>query len=190
MDPLIKPRRMLGAMAVALLAGAGTAVIASGAAAPEHVITLRGADQQILTVRGSDFGDAITIAGRAGGGQMLTIIGDSVIENQRTDCTTSPTTMTEAYCNGVDTKKIDIALADGRDNLDFAEGAGGGITIEGRGAAGADEFNGSTDPDHFDGGPGGATLRGKRGDDELDGGAGNDRCAGGPGKDKIRNCEQ
>lgn len=190
MDPSIKPRRMLVAMMVALLAGAATAVVASGANGPDaRIITLKGANQEILTVRGSDFGDAITIAGRAGGGQMLTIIGDSMIEDQRTDCTTSPTTPNEAYCNGVDTKTVDIALAEGRDHLDFAEDAGGGITIEGRGAAGADEFNGSTDPDHFNGGPGGDTLRGKRGDDELDGAAGKDDCAGGPGTDKIRNCE-
>ena len=190
MNSSINPPRMLVVMALALAAGAGTAVVASGAAGPgTHVITLRGANEKILSVKGSDFGDAITVSGHAGSGQLLTILGDSMITSQRTDCTIAPTTMSEAYCDGDSTKTIDIALADGRDNLDFADGAGGGITIEGRGAAGADEFNGSTDPDHFDGGPGGDTLRGKRGDDELDGAAGKDTCSGGPGHDKIRNCE-
>jgi Ca2+-binding RTX toxin-like protein len=186
----LHPRRLLPlAMLAALGVGAATAVIASGAAGPsQRVVTLQGSREKALTIRGDDAANVITIGGLAAEGS-ITIVGDSMIKNMRTDCEVNPGSENLAFCHS-NTKTVDASMGDGGDELDFQDVfADGGVTIIGRGGPGGDEVTGTDSPDDLGGGPGGDTLKGRGGGDDLDGGPGKDNCPGGGGRDHIRNCE-
>jgi len=177
-------------MAAALVAGAGTAVLASGAGPGNPTITLQGSKHKLLKIVGSDAGEAVTISGSAPG--SVTIGNPGTITNLRTDCgpegvVTQPTA---AFCGAAGLKTIDVALGDGPDELRFYEFfENEGVRIVGRGGAGADAVDGSSRPDQLTGGDGPDQLRGFAARDSLDGGRATDECDGGGGRDRLENCE-
>ena len=189
MSPMTKTRgRLLPlAMAAALVAGATTAVLAAGAAPTNDAVTLEGAVQKRLTIRGSDGRESVTISGAAAGALTLHAT-DRTFTSMRTDCTV-PGISTDALCDS-NYEKVDVTFSRGGDKLLFD-----GFDVEGlvrvlaAGGAGGDRLLGSATHDRFDGGVGDDTLRGKAGRDELDGGDGRDDCEGGSGDDDVRNCE-
>ena len=184
------PRRFLAALAVALVAGAGTAVLATGAGSDPRMITLKAGPEKLLTIKGSDGPDGLTIAGEAPG--SITISASREITNQRTDCDVGPSG-TGAFCGDDSVRTIDMGLGPGRDELGFSdtfdEASPGLDAIVQRGGAGADRIEGSKLDDTQEGDAGDDRLRGKAGRDDLDGGADKDACDGGRGQDQIRNCE-
>jgi hypothetical protein len=188
----LKPRRLLpAAMIAALAAGAATAVLASGAGPEPRLLTLKGGPERLLTIRGSERGDTLTIAGAAPG--SVTINADRQFTSSRTDCTVYEPVFTTAFCDSDNLRTIDVGLVEGRDRLRFSEGFDeqppGMNAIVGRGGAAADDLKGSVLGDDFEGGPGGDRLRGAAGGDDLDGGPAEDDCKGGPGNDHVRRCE-
>jgi Ca2+-binding RTX toxin-like protein len=188
-------RHLLAGVALlgALTAGAATAFLASGASGP-RVVTLVGNEQKVVTIKGSDGRDGLTIAGAAP--NSITIVANRTISNMRTDCDVGPMSTT-AFC-GPDTKgetvgeTIDARLGEGGDGLSFSDSFSEdskAVRLIARGAAGGDALKGSDFDDEFDGGGGDDRLRGRPGADDLDGGTGKDSCKGGPGHDQIRRCE-
>jgi Ca2+-binding RTX toxin-like protein len=191
MSLYVKPRRLLtAAMIVAVAAGAGTAVLASGAGPEPRMITLKDGPERLLTIKGSDGADELTIAGAAPG--SITIIGNREITNQRTDCDVNPGS-TLGFCGDDSVRTIDMGMGPGRDELGFSETFGedppGLNAILQRGGTGADRISGSVLSDTQEGGEGGDRLRGNEGADDLDGGPNHDNCEGGPGNDTVRHCE-
>lgn len=176
------------ALAAALVAGAATAVLASGAGPAPELITLRDAPEKLLTIRGTDEPDELRISGA--GAASVTISANHSITNQRTDCMVTGPATTTAYCGSTIMKTIDAGLVEGGDELRVADDfEPNGVTVIGRGGTGADALHGSKGADGLAGGAGNDRLRGKRGKDDLDGGPDKDNCKGGPGRDRIRNCE-
>ncbi len=109
-----KSRRLLpAAMIAALAVGAATAVFASGAGQPEPMITLKAGPQKLLTIKGSDGADELTIAGSAPG--SITIIGNHEIKNQRTDCDVNPGS-TVGFCGDDSVRTIEMGMGPGRDS--------------------------------------------------------------------------
>ena len=187
MSSSIKPRWLLVAMVLALAAGAGTAVVAAGSnriAMGTDLITLEGAVEKRLTIKGSDANETITITGDAAGDLQLQ--ADREFEDMRTDCTTAGPT--NATCTS-EYSKVEAELEQGSDGLTFKQFTARGMRAVVAGAAGADTVIGPNAADLLEGGRGGDTLRGKDGPDELDGGDGHDDCDGGKGKDTLRHCE-
>jgi Ca2+-binding RTX toxin-like protein len=185
----VNSRILLGFSTIAALAaGAGTAVLASGAHGRPQVIRLVGNVERQLTIKGSDRRDSITVQGSAPG--SITIGADHTISSMRTDCSVSPS-FTQANCEGHAQETIEIPMGGGGDELELAnfDGDNQAVRMIARGAAGADVLDGSPVPDRFDGGAGDDVLRGHDGNDDLDGGADRDSCKGGPGHDHVRHCE-
>lgn len=188
MGPIKTPHRLLPlALIAALAAGAGTAVLASGAGPGPKLITLKGSNEKFLTIRGSDGGDSMYIAGTAPG--AVTMGADRQFTNLRTDCEVVGPVMTNAVCTSAALREIDTGLGGGNDRLRLGELASDAVRLFSAGGGGADALQGSEERDTFGGGPGNDSLRGKGGNDYLDGGPGEDSCPGGPGQDTIENCE-
>jgi hypothetical protein len=175
------------ALAAALLAGAGTAVLASGAGAGT-MITLGDNPGEELTVYGSGLDDTITYGGYT---DNVTVAADRTITSLRNDCDVEPTFSTSAFCDrGRDYAKLESRLGDGSDHLEFLDSFDASkFQILGRGGDGADGLTGTEKKDEFRGGRGGDGLTGLEGNDDLRGGRGVDFCDGGPGNNRITGCE-
>ncbi len=189
MSSSTKPRRMLpAAMVAALLAGAATAVLASGAGSGS-MITIGNNPGDEITVYGSRLGDTITYGGYT---DNVTVAADRTITSLRNDCEVEPTFSTSAFCNRpLDYAKLESRLGDGPDHLEFLESFDApGFQILGSGGDGADSLIGTEKRDRFKGGRGGDELTGLEGNDDLNGGRGNDTCDGGSGNNRLTGCEQ
>jgi Ca2+-binding RTX toxin-like protein len=177
---------LVGALALGLL----TAVLISRAdAGATRYITIVGGPEELITIKGSDRRDSLTIDGSAPGG--ITIYANRDFTSTRTDCTLGGTTPEIAYCLDEDVETIDVGLVEGRDELRFGKTfQATNVDITGRGGTGGDELRGSAKRDDLQGNGQDDELRGRSGPDDLDGGSGDDLCVGGPGGDDVENCER
>jgi Ca2+-binding RTX toxin-like protein len=189
MSSSTKPRRWFpAAWVAALAAGAGTAVLASGAGS-QPMITLGDNPGEEITVYGSRLGDTITYGGYT---DNITVAANRTITSLRNDCDVEPTFSTSAFCDReLDYSKLESRLGDGPDHIEFYDSFDApGFRILGRGGSGGDSLSGAEKKDEFAGGRGGDTLIGLEGNDDLSGGRGTDTCDGGSGNDHLTGCEQ
>ncbi len=183
-------RRLLVPITIlaALAAGAGTAVLASGAGSEPTITIGNNTPRDEITVYGSSAGDTITYGGYT---QGVTVQADRDITSLRNDCDASGT---NAFCERGKSNAYSVLesrLGDGPDHIEFYDSFDApGFRIIGRGGRGADNLNGAEKRDIFKGGRGNDSLTTLEGNDDLSGGQGNDTCDGGPGNDRIDGCEQ
>ena len=190
MRPSARRRLLPAAMAAALVAGAGTAVLASGAGPAGGTITLKGSDPRVVKILGSDGEETVTLAGNLPG--SLTIGNPGTITNLNADCEPDGvfTAPQAGFCGRKGLQTIDVRLAGGADELRFYKFAeNNGVKLAGAGGPGSDAIDGTERADRLKGGDGPDQLRGFAARDSLDGGRATDECDGGGGRDRLENCE-
>jgi Ca2+-binding RTX toxin-like protein len=176
-------RQPILAGALALVAGAGLAVLVAGAGADTPrggQITIFNEDG-VLRIAADDTPQTLTILGKHNRccmkleGETITDFSDECEPSASgLKCNVSKLNSVLAEMNGGD----DRVTVDDKFNL---------ITIAG--STGADRFLGSKGPDVIKGGEDNDTLKGREGKDRITGGSGEDRCKG-SGQAKIKQCEE